>query len=539
MSRHLDQQVYRIGFGPQNAHEATTDAMGFKAYNLWRMQRIGLPVPPAFVLGTDFCRGYFAAHHKPPSDLRALLATQIRELEAASGLGFGSSRKPLLVSVRSGASVSMPGMLETILDVGMNDATLRGMLRLTGNPRLAWDSYRRLIQSFAEVAHGCPSSAFERALGAGVAASGLRSARELDFQSLQALTHNYLQIFEELTGKRFPQDPLDQLETAVIGVWTSWVADKAAAYRRLNGLADDLGTAVTVQRMVYGNAGGTSGAGVAFTRNPATGEQSLYLDFMFNAQGEDVVSGRQSALDAQRLAEVLPQAHQEILKVGHLLEHEFCDMQEFEFTIQDGELFVLQTRSGKRTSWAALRIVVEQTEEGFISVKEALKRAASLDLDRIERTHIGHASGTRLLCKAVPAGIGVAVGEIVLDPARVAKVVAAGRPAILVRENTSTADIAGIAAAVGILTAAGGRTSHAAVVARQLNKVCLVGCDALTVDLANRRCSIAGQWFGEGDPLCLDGLSGEVLVGVAQVETERPVEYLAKLAQWRETPLTT
>jgi pyruvate,orthophosphate dikinase len=534
MPRHFDRQVFLIGCGPQSANEATADAAGFKAYNLWRMQRIGLPVPPAFVLGTGFCRAYFSAHRKAPPGLRALLAAHIRELEAASGLGFGSDRKPLLVSVRSGAPVSMPGMMETILDVGMNDATVRGMLRLTGNPRLAWDSYRRLIQSFAEVAHGCPASAFDRALGARVAESGLGAAHELDFQSLQAVTRDYLRIFEELTGKRFPQDPLEQLETAVIGVWASWAADKAAAYRRLNGLAEDLGTAVTVQRMVYGNAGGTSGAGVAFTRDPATGEHSLYLDFIFNAQGEDVVSGRRSAPDSQRLAEVLPQSHHEILKVARLLEQEFRDMQEFEFTIQDGELFVLQTRSGKSTSWAALRIAVEQADEGLIGIKEALERAATLDLDRIGRTRIARASGTRLLCKAVPAGIGVALGEIVLDPARVAEVAAAGRPVILVRENTATEDIIGIAAAAGILTAAGGRTSHAAVVARQLNKVCLVGCNALTVDLANRRCSIAGEWFCEGDPLCLDGLSGEVLVGAAQIETELPVEYLARLAQWRE-----
>jgi pyruvate,orthophosphate dikinase len=510
--------------------------MGFKAYNLWRMARLSMPVPPAFVLGTGFCRAYFASHRKPPPGLRAQLAAHIQDLEEATGLRFGSERKPLLVSVRSGAPVSMPGMMETILDVGMNDTTVRGILRLTGNPRLAWDSYRRLVQSFAEVVVGCPADAFEQALSRRLQASGVASARELDFQSLQALTRDYLELFEAAAEKPFPQDPLDQLEAAVTGVWSSWAGDKAVAYRRLNGLPDELGTAVTVQRMVYGNAGGTSGAGVAFTRDPATGERSLYLDFMFNAQGEDVVSGRHRISDASRLSELLPTVYGEILKAGQLLEQEFRDMQEFEFTVQDGMLSILQTRAGKRTSWAALRIIVEQAEEGLIATKEALDRAAALDLGGIGRSRIVRANETRTLCRAVSASIGVAVGEIAFDAAKARDVAAAGRAAILVREDIATDDIVGIASAAGILTATGGRTAHAAVVARQLNKVCLVGCEALTVDLASRRCSIGGQWFSEGDSLCLDGHSGEVLAGAVQIETERPAELLAKLAHWRAVP---
>lgn len=532
--REYQRQVLLIGCGPAADAAPGPDTIGFKAYNLWRMARAGMPVPQAFVLGTAFCREFFQHHRKPVAGLRELLQARIRDLERASGLAFGGARKPLLLSVRSGAPVSMPGMLETVLDIGVCDATVPGLLRLTGNPRLVWDSYRRLVQSFAEVVHQLPAGRFEAALVARIQEAGVESARELDFQSLRTLTRDYLGLYEEMVGQAFPQQPLDQLEAAVVAVWASWAAVKAAEYRRLNQLADDLGTAVTVQRMVYGNAGGTSGAGVAFTRDPASGEPLLYLDFMFNAQGDDVVSGRLSMPDGDRLGTVLPAAFQDVAKAARLLEKEFRDMQEFEFTVQDGKLYVLQTRTGKRNAWAALRIAIDQVEEGLIEPAAAVERLAGIDLATIQRLHVVPASAGAALCRAVGAGGSVAIGEIALDSDRAREVAAAGRHAILVRESTSTEDITGIVAAVGILTAAGGRTAHAAVVARQLEKVCVVGCDVLSVDLPHRRCSVAGRQLSEGDVLSLDGETGDVFVGSVAVTTEKPEANLARALRWRE-----
>ena len=529
-------EIFHIGYGVKSGAAATAERVGFKAWNLMRMDRLGMPVPPAFVLGTGFCQEFYRRGGKAPDGLRDLVAAQIRELERTTGLGFGSIRKPLSVSVRSGAAVSMPGMMETILDVGLNDATVRGLLRLTGNPRLAWDSYRRLVQSYAEVVHHCPADQFSAKLDERLRQSGVTSPRELDFRALKGLTDDYLELYEECVGEPFPQNPLDQLECAVKGIWQSWTGDKAIAYRKLNGLSDDLGTAVTVQRMVYGNAGGTSGAGVAFTRDPASGERSLYLDFLFNAQGEDVVSGRAGAPDGQRLATVLPGVKAEIVRVAAQLEREFRDMQEFEFTVEDGRFHILQTRAGKRTSWAALRIATDQVDEGLLDPAAALARLAGVDIDRVGRMRVIPSPSARVLCRAIAASIGVAVGNIVFDPARATELAQDGRSVILVRSSTETEDIAGIAAAMGILTATGGRTSHAAVVARQLDKVCLVGCDALVVDAKGHNCTIAGETFAEGEVISLDGHSGEVLAGEVKVEFERPVEALAKLAMWVSSP---
>jgi pyruvate,orthophosphate dikinase len=529
-------EMFLIGCGSTIGAAASAQRVGFKAWNLMQMDRLGMPVPPAFVLGTAFCREYFRGGASAPEGLRDLIAAQIRTLERTTGLGFGSMRKPLSVSVRSGAAVSMPGMMETILDVGLNDVTVRGLLRLTGNPRLAWDSYRRLVQSYAEVVHHCPAERFAALIDERLRQSGVASVRELDFRALKALTDDNLELYEKVVGEPFPQNPLDQLESAVAGIWRSWTGEKAIAYRRMHGLSDDLGTAVTVQRMVYGNAGGTSGAGVAFTRDPASGEPKLYLDFLFNSQGEDVVSGRNGAPDGQRLANVLPEVMAEIVRIAAQLEREFGDMQEFEFTVEDGRFHILQTRDGKRTSWAALRIATDQVDEGLLDPDAARKHLKDVDLGRVGRLRVVPSPSARVLCRAVAASIGVAVGNIVFDPARASALARDGRSVILVRGSTATEDVAGIAAAAGILTAAGGRTSHAAVVARQLDKVCLVGCDALVVDAEGRRCTIAGETFAEGEVISLDGHSGEVLAGEVKVEFERPVEALAKLAAWVSSP---
>ena len=526
--------TFLIACGAAAPQAPTVDEIGFKGYNLWRMERIGMPVPPAFTLGTAFCRDYIRLGEKPMPGLHDLLAARVRDLERASGLAFGSTRNPLLVSVRSGAPVSMPGMMETVLNVGLSDAVVPGLLRLTGNPRLVWDSYRRLVQSFGEVVHGISPADFDAAIVARQEEAGQASARDLDFQSLRRLTRDFLDVVERHARKPFPQSPLDQLEAAVIAVWASWNGTKAVDYRRIHGLSDDIGTAVTVQRMVYGNAGGTSGAGVAFTRDPASGEKALYLDFTFNVQGEDVVSGRRNASEGGRLATFLPNVHERIAKVAVLLEQEFGDMQEFEFTVQDATLHLLQTRSGKRTPWAALRIVIDALDEGLIDHDEARRRIAGIELGKVERLRIAEVGAARRLTHATSAGAGVAVGEIALDSERALAVMQVGRSPILVREGTLTDDITGIAAAAGVLTATGGRTSHAAVVARQLGKVCLVGCDALAIDLGGRRCAVAGEWFAEGDVLSLDGHHGDVYAGAVTVVAERPLEYLERAAQLLE-----
>jgi pyruvate,orthophosphate dikinase len=510
----------------------TPEVMGFKAYSLLRMARIGLPVPAAFVLGTTFCRDYFQRGGRLAAGFRDLLAQNIRRIESSSGTGFGSSRRPLLVSVRSGAAVSMPGMMDTVLNVGLCEGVLRGMLRMTGNPRLVWDSYRRLIESFAEVVAGCSKEPYQAAVTQCLRRERLERARDLDFKTLEQLAADYLDIYLEQTGHAFPQDPLDQLEAAVQAVFRSWQSTRAAAYRRMAGIDDALGTAVTVQRMVFGNSGGTSGAGVAFTRNPATGENELYMDFASNAQGEDVVSGRHALHEPDVLADILPRAFEAILAVRAKLEREFGDAQEFEFTVQDGRPYLLQTRNGKRTPFAALRVAVEQVREGLIEPREALARLAGIDLAAIRDVRVA-ADPSAALCRAVPASVGVATGEIALDCARAAERAAAGAAVILVRADIATEDIIGIDSARGVLTVAGSRTSHAAVVARQLDRVCLVGCEALRVDMQARLCTIGGRVFREGELLTLDGRAGRVFAGAVEAVNEVPREYLDEVARWR------
>jgi pyruvate,orthophosphate dikinase len=528
-------RVLLLGGDAARTLEGTPDEMGFKACNLMRMAKIGLRVPPAFVLGTGYCRLYFLRKGRLPEGFSEQLRLSVHDLETITGAGFGNVRKPLLLSVRSGAAVSMPGMLDTILDVGLNDATVRGLIRATGNPRLAWDSYRRLVQSFGEIVCGLPGDPFEQALAEELRRVRADAVHELDFECLRGLAASYLGLFKEQAGMPFPQQPLEQLEQAVTAVFRSWTSDKAAEYRRLNRIDDALGTAVTVQAMVFGNSGGTSGAGVGFTRDPSSGERRLYMDFLFNAQGEDIVSGRHFAGDDGGLAGLMPEVQAEIEQVQRRLEQEFRDVQEFEFTVQDGKLWLLQTRTGKRTPLAQLRTTVEMVEEGLIEPAEALERLAGFDLDSIVESRLASDKAKSLLAHGVPAGLGVATGEIALDVGRAQERAAQGKPVILVRPDATTADIAGIAVAEGILTASGGRTSHAAVVARQLGKPCIVGCADLSLDESARRCVIGVTELKEGEIITLDGNTGSVHQGKAKVIEERPDKLLAAVKRWRRS----
>jgi len=410
--------VHLIGCGVDEGPPGPVAELGFKAHNLARLARLGVPIPPAFVLGTGWCRACLAGGGELPEGARSQIAAALRRLEAASGLGFGSSRRPLLVSVRSGAPVSMPGMMETVLNVGLGDTTLSGLLRVSGNPRLVWDSYRRLIESYAETVAGLPGAPFETARRQALALNSVAAPAELDFRALRELALRELALYATAADRPFPQSPVEQLEQAVAAVFRSWDGAKARWYREAHGIAHELGTAVTVQRMVFGNAGGTSGAGVGFTRNPSTGSAELYVDFAPNAQGEDVVSGRTALVSAAATQALPAPIWEELAELAALLEHEFRDAQEFEFTVENGELFVLQTREAKRTPLAALRIAVELAEAGLLSPAEARNRVATLDAGRLETVEVAAGGSIEPLLTGTGASIGVAAGAAVFDPGR-------------------------------------------------------------------------------------------------------------------------
>jgi pyruvate,orthophosphate dikinase len=510
------------------AAKGGAEEVGGKAWNLMRLAQAGLPVPPAFVLPTAWC------HHfdtKQTAELNVVLAKGIAQLESATRLEFGADHRPLIVSVRSGAAVSMPGMMETLLDVGFNAVTVEALIRLTGNPRLAWDSYRRLVQGYAEIVAGLPTAPFDHLVATELLRAETENEAELDHRSLRSLTQAMLDCYCEISGSVFPTDPYDQLAAAAAAIFRSWGAPKAASYRRLNQISDGAGTAVTVQTMVYGNAGGESGAGVAFTRDPSTGERKMYFDFQFNAQGEDVVGGRQRLHDSERLQRLLPSVWARLNEICRELEVLFGDVQDFEFTVQAGQLFLLQTRRAKRTEWAALKIAVDMVEEGLLKPVDALAHLNGTDLAGVVRTSFSLPLPEPLSTAQV-AGIGVASGAVALDTPAAQRLAAAGTPVILVRRETVTTDIDGMALAAGILTGSGGRTSHAAVIARQLGKVCLVACPGLEIDLDRRRCRIGGTLLNEGDFLSLDGNSGAVYPGRLASITEHPTSALATIASW-------
>ena len=508
-------------------------AIGNKAYGLLRLVEAGLPVPPGFVLGTEWCRRFHAEGKQLPAELNAALEAGLRELERATGCRLGDRRKPLLVSVRSGAAASMPGMMQTVLNVGLTEAALQGLIRTTGHPRFAWDCYRRVIQAYAETVGGLSADLFEEILAAELQRAGVPAESELDVAGLRAVCAASLECFEAATGTPFPQDPAMQLRQAVEAVFRSWQGVPARTYRQLHRIDDAGGTAVTVQVMVFGNMGHRSGAGVAFTRDPATGEDQLYLDFLPDAQGEDVVSGRRTAQGADELLQRLPAVHMELEQIRHDLEALFGDAQDFEFTVQEGKLFLLQTRDAKRTPWAGLRIALDLAAAGVITRADALGRIAPYDLQAITRHELAVESFHGALARGIPAGPGIAVGRVALDADAAIRMAGAGDPVILVRRDTSTSDLAGMAVANGILTAIGSRTSHAAVVARHLDKVCVVGCSAICIEAAPRRIHIGAQRIDEGDVLALDGNDGRVYVGRVEVIERRPIELLATVAAWR------
>ncbi|MDI4665654.1 pyruvate, phosphate dikinase [Xanthobacter autotrophicus] len=502
-------------------------AFGSKAAQLWRMNALGLNVPPAFVLSTALC-----GRERKPGKMEHLIREGVQYLEQATGRGFGDRRRPLLVSVRSGAEKSMPGMLETVLDVGATPETVRGLMRFYGNPRLAWDCRRRFIEAWCEVVEGLPRAPFEAALKDLTAAEAVAEDRALDPEALERLAATYLDLARDRFGVVVPAEPERQLAAAVEAVFRSWDAPKAVEYRRLNHLEWLSGTAVTVQAMVFGNSGARSGSGVAFSRDPATGAKTLYADMLFEAQGEDVVSGRRQPTGLARLETLLPEVAAELKQGVATLEHAYGDVQDVEFTIEDGRLFFLQTRAAKRTPRAALKIAVDLVAEGARTEAEGLALLDGVDLSAVATSRFPDSAEPA--ARGVAASPGCVAGRVALDTDAARRFSQAGDPVILVRPDVATDDIAGLALAAGILTAVGGRTAHAAVVARQLGRVCIVGCGALAIDLESRAARLGTAGVAEGDWLSLDGDAGTVFLGRREVVLDRPEAELAAVARWRE-----
>jgi pyruvate,orthophosphate dikinase len=510
--------------------------VGSKAFNLMLMSEAGLSVPRAFVLGTTVCRGFHQAGGHLDPGMIADVERGIREIEGSTGLHFGAGRRPLLFSVRSGAAVSMPGMLETILNVGLSDATLPGLLRATGDPVFVWDSYRRLVQAYAEVVDRCPTDPFDAVLRRTMDAHGVPMASELEVSAMQAVVREQQDVYRSLTGRPFPQDPMEQLLGAVTAVFRSWDSERAKQYRSLQGLTDLIGTAVTVQVMVFGNMGVTSGSGVGFTRDPASGENRLYVDFMLDAQGEDVVAGRRTVPETEASIVALPGLARELQLVRRRLEGLFRDAQDFEFTVEEGKLWMLQTRTAKRTAWAALRIACDLVDEGLIDSATAIERLGPYDLDSISRARLADESSAQIIGHGVSASDGVGCGRMALGIGAAERLCRGGDPVILVREEALTQDIAGLAVCQGIVTATGARTSHAAVVARQLGVACVVGCRELAFDLDHGKVQTNGQEVREGEWITVDGATGLLYRGKSEICIERPVELIERVRTWRARP---
>lgn len=509
----------------------TPREIGSKAAQLRAMALLGLRVPPAFVLPTALCGPINAGEEGAISAIRAGLKTGIRHLERETGRIFGDIRAPLLLSVRSGAERSMPGMMETVLNVGMNDGAVQGLMRLYGDPRLAWDSYRRFLQGYGEVVAGVPAAGYESRLAIMMEEEGVASDAGLDSEACERLAHAYV-AFAQASGHAVPVDTMEQLERTVLAVYRSWEAAKAREYRRMNHFEDLTGTAVTVQAMVFGNAGSDSGAGVAFSRDPATGAQGVYADFLFDAQGEDVVSGRRTPGDLALLEQRLPQVARELVEGILELEKSRQDMQDVEFTVENGVLYFLQTRAAKRTPRAALKVAVDLVSEGIIDEVQGLALIGDIDPEQVVLTRFA-ADGMTPLATGIAASPGTVAGRVAFDSEAASAMARGADPVILVRHDIATDDVAGIASAAGTLTAVGNRTAHAAVVARQLGRACVVGCGALTIDGETGAVRLAGEPLAQGDWLSMDGGSGEVFKGRRAVLTERPEAELATIGGWK------
>jgi pyruvate,orthophosphate dikinase len=508
----MAQSVFFFGNGSAEGTRDMTTVLGGKGANLAEMTNLGVPVPPGFTIACSESIEFLNSG-KYSDKLRAEVEGNVARLEEASGKKLGDPRNPLLVSVRSGAPVSMPGMMETILNLGLNDRAVVALAEQSQSPRFAYDSYRRFIQMYSNVVLGVPTHDFEHLLKAKRMTAGVQSDAELGENDLRNLVEEYKALVRNRTGADFPRDPIVQLWGAIEAVWKSWTLKKAKDYRKVNGIPENLGTAVSVVAMVFGNLGDDSGTGVAFTRNPSTGEKRFYGEFLVNAQGEDVVAGTRTPLDIDDMAQVLPGAHTELMDTQDRLEKHYRDMQDLEFTVERGKLYLLQTRSGKRTAAAAVRIARDMVSEGLVDEVEAVRRVPAAQLDQLLHPIIDPSIRATPLTTGLPASPGAASGRAVFDPDTAEQRAQAGESVILVRDETTPEDFHGIVAARAVLTARGGMTSHAAVVARGMGKCAVVGCKEIEVDLERRSFNVNGTHIAEGDWLTLDGATGRVFAG--------------------------
>jgi pyruvate,orthophosphate dikinase len=538
--------VYRFSAENTEGNKTMKDLLGGKGANLAEMCGLKLPVPPGFTVSTDACNDYYVTGKEISEEIRNQVIVALQEVETITGKKFGDATDPLLFSVRSGARVSMPGMMDTVLNLGMNDKTVKAIALKTNNPRFAWDSYRRFIQMFSNVVLGLNTSILESQLEDLKEARNYKEDTELDAEDLEELVEVYKQVLLEEFGKTFPQDPMDQLWSAIGAVFGSWRNPRAEKYRQMNGFSDKWGTAVNVQSMVFGNTGETSGTGVCFTRNPSTGEKVFFGEYLMNAQGEDVVAGirtpapinddskNDSNKSLATLEEVMPKAFEELEVIYKKLEMHYKDMQDIEFTIEEGTLYILQTRGGKRTINAALKIAIDLVEEKLLTEKEAVLRIEPEALDNLLHPRLDPEANKVILATGLPASPGAASGQIVFDSEVAQTWTDLNKKVILVRQETSPEDIGGMNVAEGILTARGGMTSHAAVVARGMGKPCVAGCTALEINEKNKILRIGKKEFQEGDYITFDGSSGEVYDGVVPTIEAEISDNFAVYMSWAD-----
>lgn len=510
------------------------DLLGGKGANLAEMSNIGLPVPPGFTITTEACNEYYQTGQQIPSGLMDQAVSALRSIEDKTGKKFGDPVNPLLVSVRSGAKFSMPGMMDTILNLGLNDITVQGVIAGTQNERFALDCYRRFIQMFSDVVMEVEHQKFETILDKYKEKQGVQFDHELSPESLRTIVEEYKKTVQFTASQQFPQDPMVQLEEAIRAVFRSWNNNRAVVYRKLNDIPYNIGTAVNVQSMVFGNMGPDSGTGVAFSRNPSTGEKALYGEYLMNAQGEDVVAGIRTPLSISTLNEENPAIYDQFVNTCNLLEGHYRDMQDIEFTIERGNLYILQTRNGKRTATAAIKVAVELYNEGLITKEEALTRIEPGQLDQLLHRRIDPAAKIEVIARGLPASPGAASGKVVFDADVAEKMNLAGEKVILVRTETTPDDIHGIVASQGILTSRGGMTSHAAVVARHMGKPCVCGCEALKIDYSKKQVTVEKLNIKQGDFISINGAIGQVILGeVPMIDPELSVEF-RKLLEWAD-----
>ncbi|MBY0335270.1 MAG: pyruvate, phosphate dikinase [Acetobacteraceae bacterium] len=539
----MTQWVYSFGAGRNEGRADMRNLLGGKGANLAEMASIGLPVPPGFTITTEVCTHYYKNGKQYPTELQAQVREALARVEQAVGLTFGNEERPLLVSVRSGARVSMPGMMDTVLNLGLNDRTVQGLARASGDARFAWDSYRRFIQMFGSVVLEVDHHRFEEIIEEAKLSKGVVEDTALSAEDWQNVATGYLAMVEDVTGKPFPQAPEDQLWAAIGAVFGSWMNQRAITYRRLHDIPAEWGTAVNVQAMVFGNMGDDCATGVCFTRDPSTGENIFYGEYLVNAQGEDVVAGIRTPQPMAKLRakpgerpmeEVMPAAYAELVRVRETLERHYKDMQDIEFTVQQNKLYMLQTRNGKRTAAASLKIAVDMCREGLIDRTEAVRRVAPGSLDQLLHPTLDPKAPRKLLSKGLPASPGAACGAVVFSADEAEMRAQKGEAVILVRIETSPEDIHGMHAARGILTTRGGMTSHAAVVARGMGRPCVAGAGGITVDYGAQALMAGGHIVKAGETITLDGATGEVFIGaVAMIEPKLSGDF-ATLMEWAD-----